>query len=781
MTNLEQGFSQAGFMPHGMCYLWQPGILTLHVASDALIALAYFSIPITLFYFSRKRPDLQLKTTLLSFAVFIIACGASHLMEIWTVWSPAYWLSGGVKAVTAMVSIPTAILLFKLVPAALRVPSPAALQSAISRLQREMSEREQIENEIRESKEHLERRVEERTGELNAANLHLRHEIQERERADELFSAILRSISDGVIVTDSNGFISYSNAAAARLIGLSNASLLKLPFDRFIRITNEVQASASHTETTLTKPLSSPIGIQCDAVLTPSKGEEIAIDLLEAPIHASIADHQTVFTFRDSTARKKTQSELKKINDRFSAAANAAGLGFWEYDVAANTLLWNDEMFSLYGREPAPGTQPKSVWLDSVYPDDREQVEQAIQDGINGKGHFHMEFRIAQPGGEVRHLRVSAVVTRGADENAKHMFGVSFDITDRKRAAEQLRLTIEAAPTGMILTNTAGIIGLVNAETEKIFGYSREELLGSPIESLLPERFRARHPAHRAEFYATPKVRTMGAGRDLYGLRKDGTEVPIEIALNPLNTAEGHFTLSSVADITERKRGVEMLRKLNAELEEQIRIRTSEVKEREVLLQEVHHRVKNNLQVISSLINIQVRTIDNPASKTVLRHCQSRVQAMGQIHEMLYQSRNYASVPFAEYAKLLANRVLHASDITPCSVSMDFEMDEVSLAVDRAIPCALILNELIANALKHAFRDTTQNAVVRVGLNLTDDRRVVLSVSDNGVGISPDVNLSQLRSVGMQIVTTLVAQLDGQLNIIRAPGSRFEITFPAAS
>ena len=125
-----------GFMPHGMCYLWQPGILTLHVASDALIAAAYFSIPFTLAHFVRKRKDIEFNFIIACFAIFIIACGATHLMEIVTIWHPAYWVSGAVKAVTAAASVPTALLLVKLMPQALRWPSPEALQHANEELQR---------------------------------------------------------------------------------------------------------------------------------------------------------------------------------------------------------------------------------------------------------------------------------------------------------------------------------------------------------------------------------------------------------------------------------------------------------------------------------------------------------------------------------------------------------------------------------------------------------------------------------------------------------------------
>ena len=141
-------FLENGFMPHGHCYLWRPGVLWLHVASDALITLAYLSIPITLVYFIRKRRDLAFHWMFALFAVFIVACGTTHLMEIWLIWHPMYWLAGIVKAVTALASVPTAILLVKLVPQALQLPSPAMLQKANEELQREIAERERAQAEL---------------------------------------------------------------------------------------------------------------------------------------------------------------------------------------------------------------------------------------------------------------------------------------------------------------------------------------------------------------------------------------------------------------------------------------------------------------------------------------------------------------------------------------------------------------------------------------------------------------------------------------------------------
>lgn len=188
---LERLFSSDGFMPHGMCYQWQPGILALHVLADALIALAYFSIPFTLLYFVRRRKDLQFNWMFVCFAVFIIACGTTHVMEIWTIWEPVYWLSGAVKVITALASVPTAILLVRLVPQALRLPSPAALQRVNSSLELEIKERKRAEEEVHRINDALETRVAERTRELEVAYQSLR-QTQEASMQHERLHALGR-------------------------------------------------------------------------------------------------------------------------------------------------------------------------------------------------------------------------------------------------------------------------------------------------------------------------------------------------------------------------------------------------------------------------------------------------------------------------------------------------------------------------------------------------------------------------------------------------------------
>jgi PAS domain S-box-containing protein len=230
----------ASFMPHGMCYLWQPDILLLHVVSDSFIALAYFTIPFTLLYFVRRRKDLQFNWMFVCFAIFIVACGATHVMEIITVWNPVYWVSGTVKAITALASVPTAFLLVKLIPDALQIPSAAILR-------REIEVRERAEAETRHANAQLEARVTERTAQLESANRELRREAGLRQQVEQSENSSRRLIEG---ITDSAAAIIYAKDPDGRYLFTSRRFdlLLGLKRGEILGSTDEVLFPAETAE-----------------------------------------------------------------------------------------------------------------------------------------------------------------------------------------------------------------------------------------------------------------------------------------------------------------------------------------------------------------------------------------------------------------------------------------------------------------------------------------------------------------------------------------------------
>jgi len=363
-----------------------------------------------------------------------------------------------------------------------------------------------------------------------------------------------------------------------------------------------------------------------------------------------------------------------------------------------------------------------------------------------------------------------------------HLIPSAIDVSDRVegeaalRASEaRFRSVFEAAPDGMAIIEAPDTIVRANASLCRIFGYRAEALQGRSVTSLLDEAQGSHHGALMQGFWGRPQERRMAPKRDVTGRRADGSQVYVEVGLTPLPGARPQRMLITVSDVTERLRAQQQIEQA--------------LREKTVLLNEVHHRVKNNLQIIASLLRLQSRHVDDPVRR-VLGESRSRVKAMALTHQLLYECHDFAGLELGVYLKRLAHllRETHLPPDAPQGARLRIEVHapETGLRIDlqRAVPCALLVNELVTNAIKHAFPDGRAGQIVieAAAATVGAEGGIVLTFEDDGVGIPPGVRLGQQGTLGFQLVPLLAAQLGAIVDIEagRAGGARFIVRIPPA-
>jgi PAS domain S-box-containing protein len=251
-------------------------------------------------------------------------------------------------------------------------------------------------------------------------------------------------------------------------------------------------------------------------------------------------------------SRRKAEASLRQSEERLSLVADSVNLGMEAWDTAKDEVWMTEKGRTLFGLDHQARLDPATI-VARVHPDDRAVREASIKQAIQTHGDYSTEYRVILPGGAIRWIGARGRSLNSGNGKAAHLLGISIDVTAQKEAEDRLRLVVEGSPNGIVLVSEQGRIDLVNTATEMLFGYWREELIGEPVEILVPERFRELHPFLRTNFVSASKAPVMGARRELFGRRKDGSEVPIEIGISRIQGEKGVLVLAVIVDISARK------------------------------------------------------------------------------------------------------------------------------------------------------------------------------------------------------------------------------------
>jgi PAS domain S-box-containing protein len=476
---------------------------------------------------------------------------------------------------------------------------------------------------------------------------------------------------------------------------------------------------------------------------------------------------------REMAERRQVEAALRESEKRYRLIAENTVEVIAILDLSLRFTYISPSILKLRGFSPE---EAMSQSLDQVItPESREIVSRILAEemaleagGQADPGRSRSaELEEYRKDGSIIWAEISLSFLRDEERKPVAILSVSRDITDRKAAAEKLKQSekryrelYDFLPIPVYEMDLEGKLTAANRAIYETFGGSEDDLskgfrswqLLSPAE------------AEKSKSNIQKLLRGEAVGGTEYSLRRLDSSVFPAIVVSSIVSKDGQPAglRGAIIDITARRQA-----------EEEVR---AALREKEILLREIHHRVRNNMQVILSLFNLQARHSLNDEARAILKEAQARIRTMSLVHEKLFQSGNLSQIDFGEYINSLAVHLVHLFRPQPGLVRLETEFDDVKMDVASAIPSGLILNELISNALNHAFPEG-RVGVIRIALKRGADGLIEIRVADDGIGFPENLNFREAKSLGLQIVSLLAGQLEATISLNRTIGTAFTVTF----
>jgi PAS domain S-box-containing protein len=606
--------------------------------------------------------------------------------------------------------------------------------------------------------------LEQRVKELEKEAVEHKRAEEPLPESEEYFRSLIENALDGVMVVDGKGTINYQSPSIGKILGYKPEEVVGKRMSEFIYSGDE-----SYVMEAFSRVIQNPCSTRSLQLRVQHKDgslriiEGIANNLLDSPHIRGI-----VINFRDITDRKRTEEALRESEAQKKAILDASIDRVRLIDKDMNILWANKTTVKELNVAPEDivGQPCYKILQDRNVPCDKCPTKKALESGKTEHGVIHQPKSKGIEG--ETYWDSYGVPIKNESGDIVNLIQITRNATERKQAEEALRESEERYRTILDSIEEAyfevdirGNLTFFNDSLCKLLGYTKDQLMGMNNRVYMTQESSKRIYKHSNEMYRTGNpIKKV----DFEIIRKDGSHGFHETSASLMRDRAGQpIGFRGISrDVTERKQAEE---KIQASL-----------REKEVLLKEIHHRVKNNLQVVSSLLSLQSGYAKDREALEMFKESQNRVRSMALIHEKLYQSKDFARIDIAGYIQDLTTSLFRSYGTSAADIKLNIDVKDIFLDINTSIPCGLIINELVSNSLKHAFPDGREGEI-KIAMQRINENKIKLIVGDNGIGFPKDIDFRNTESLGMQVVITLAEQLDGTIELDKSSGTTFRIGF----